>query len=41
MIVSARKLAAGFWRFQKPEVSADGGRSGLRCKQEQGGSVFR
>ncbi|XP_038897756.1 uncharacterized protein LOC120085688 [Benincasa hispida] len=36
VIVSARKLAAGFWRFQKPEVSADGGRNGLRRKQEQG-----
>ncbi|KAL0560807.1 hypothetical protein IC582_001221 [Cucumis melo] len=36
VIVSARKLAAGFWRFQKPEVSADGGRSGLKRTQEQG-----
>ena len=34
--VSARKLAAGFWRFQKPEVSADGGRRGLRRTKEQG-----
>ncbi|KAG6592043.1 hypothetical protein SDJN02_13739, partial [Cucurbita argyrosperma subsp. argyrosperma] len=35
VVVSARKLAAGFWRFQKPEVSADGGRSGLRRTVEQ------
>ncbi|XP_023521581.1 uncharacterized protein LOC111785415 [Cucurbita pepo subsp. pepo] len=34
--VSARKLAAGFWRFQKPEVSADGGGRGLRRTKEQG-----
>ncbi|KAE8646050.1 hypothetical protein Csa_016254 [Cucumis sativus] len=36
VIVSARKLAAGFWRFQKPEVSVDGGKSGLKRTQEQG-----
>lgn len=35
VIVSARKLAAGFWRFQKPEVSADGGRRNLIRTQEQ------